>query len=60
MFDTKKIQTHIANMEAYANMALSEAAKLKSLLESEGVKTVKIDATELNFRKRRKKTLATN
>lgn len=60
MLDQKKIQSHIANMETYANMALREAEKLKILMQTESVKPVKIDATELNFRKRRKKSLSVN
>lgn len=63
MRNEKKIQDSILSMEAAAKVMLSEASKIRSMLDVKE-KPAPINLTEINLRKRRmqsiKKSLAMN
>jgi hypothetical protein len=52
MLNEKKLQDHILSMEAAAKHMLSEASKIRSMLDVKE-KPVQINLTEINLRKRR-------
>ena len=59
MLDQKKLESHIVSMEAAANMMLSEARKVRSMLEIKE-KPEKKDLTAIKYYERRQRSLNRN
>lgn len=56
MLNQKKLESHITSMEAAAKLMLSEARKVRSMIELKD-DHVKIDVTAIKFYQRRQRSL---